>query len=80
MHALGVLELLIPEFHGIDALVIRDAYHRYTVDEHTFVLIDTLHGLGSAQKGAKGGVGDATWRSVAGVAASGAAVSCGIVA
>ncbi len=53
MHALGVLELLIPEFHGIDALVIRDAYHRYTVDEHTFVLIDTLHGLESAQKGAQ---------------------------
>ncbi len=45
MHALGVLELLVPEFHGIDALVIRDAYHRYTVDEHTFVLIDTLHRL-----------------------------------
>jgi [protein-PII] uridylyltransferase len=45
MHALGVLELILPEFHGIDALVIRDAYHRYTVDEHTFVLIDTLHGL-----------------------------------
>jgi [protein-PII] uridylyltransferase len=51
MHALGVLELLIPEFHGIDALVIRDAYHRYTVDEHTFVLIDTLQGLESAQSG-----------------------------
>ncbi len=48
MHALGLLELLIPEFHGIDALVIRDAYHRYTVDEHTFVLIDTLHGLEGA--------------------------------
>ena len=45
MHALGLLELLLPEFHGIDALVIRDAYHRYTVDEHTFVLIDTLHAL-----------------------------------
>jgi [protein-PII] uridylyltransferase len=45
MHALGILELVIPEFHGIDALVIRDAYHRYTVDEHTFVLIDTLHAL-----------------------------------
>ena len=45
MHALGVLELILPEFHGIDALVIRDAYHRYTVDEHTFVLIETLHGL-----------------------------------
>ena len=45
MHALGVLELILPEFHGIDALVIRDAYHRYTVDEHTFVLLDALHGL-----------------------------------
>ncbi len=45
MHAIGVLELVLPEFHGIDALVIRDAYHRYTVDEHTFVLVDTLHGL-----------------------------------
>jgi [protein-PII] uridylyltransferase len=52
MHALGVLELLVPEFHGIDALVIRDAYHRYTVDEHTFVLVDTLHGLETAQTGA----------------------------
>jgi [protein-PII] uridylyltransferase len=45
MHTMGILELLVPEFHGIDALVIRDAYHRYTVDEHTFVLIDTLHRL-----------------------------------
>ncbi len=46
MHAVGLLDLLVPEFHGIDSLVIRDAYHRYTVDEHTFVLIDTLHSLG----------------------------------
>ena len=61
MHALGVLELLIPEFHGIDALVIRDAYHRYTVDEHTFVLIDTLHGLESAQNGTQGSKGE--WAS-----------------
>ncbi len=45
MHAIGLLDLLLPEFHGIDALVIRDSYHRYTVDEHTFVVIDTLHGL-----------------------------------
>ena len=80
MHALGVLELLIPEFHGIDALVIRDAYHRYTVDEHTFVLIDTLHGLEDAQKGAMGGVGGAVWRRVAGAAASGAAVPGGAAA
>ncbi len=45
MHALGILEMLIPEFHGIDALVIRDSYHRYTVDEHTFLVIDNVHGL-----------------------------------
>ncbi len=53
MHALGILELLLPEFHGIDALVIRDAYHRYTVDEHTFVLIDTLHDLTPSVKPAR---------------------------
>ncbi len=45
MHALGILELLIPEFHGIDALVIRSSYHRYTVDEHTFLVIDNVHAL-----------------------------------
>ena len=49
MHAVGLLDLLVPEFHGIDSLVIRDAYHRYTVDEHTFVLIDTLHALGEVE-------------------------------
>ncbi len=51
MHALGVLDLIVPEFHGIDALVIRDAYHRYTVDEHTFVVIDTLHALRPLKSG-----------------------------
>ncbi len=61
MHALGILELLIPEFHGIDALVIRDAYHRYTVDEHTFVVLDTLHELQEAQPvGQPGGMGEWT--------------------
>jgi [protein-PII] uridylyltransferase len=45
MHALGILEMLLPEFHGIDALVIRDSYHRYTVDEHTFLAIDNIHNL-----------------------------------
>ena len=54
MHTLGILELLLPEFHGIDALVIRDAYHRYTVDEHTLVVIDTLHGLEQPQTGQMG--------------------------
>lgn len=58
MHALGVLDLILPEFHGIDALVIRDAYHRYTVDEHTFVLIDTLHDLNREPE-----PGAAEWRT-----------------
>ncbi len=48
MHTLGVLEMLVPEFHGIDALVIRDSYHRYTVDEHTFVTIENVHSLRDA--------------------------------
>ena len=48
MHTLGVLEMLVPEFHGIDALVIRDSYHRYTVDEHTFLAIENVHALRDA--------------------------------
>ncbi len=49
MHALGILELILPEFHGVDALVVRDAYHRYTVDEHTFLVIANLHALEDTQ-------------------------------
>ncbi len=45
MHAIGLLELILPEFHGIDSLVVRDAYHRYTVDEHTFLVIESVHAL-----------------------------------
>ncbi len=50
MHALGILELILPEFHGVDALVVRDGYHRYTVDEHTFLVIANLHALGESQE------------------------------
>jgi [protein-PII] uridylyltransferase len=45
MHALGVLVVLFPEFEAIDSLVIRDFYHRYTVDEHSLVAIDSIHTL-----------------------------------
>lgn len=51
MHAMGILELVVPEFHGVDALVVRDAYHRYTVDEHTFLIIEHLHALEGATEG-----------------------------
>ena len=50
MHALGLLALLLPELQVIDALVIRDFYHRYTVDEHTFVAIESLHALREPQQ------------------------------
>ncbi len=49
MHSLGLLTLLFPEFQGIDALVVRDYSHRFTVDEHTFVAIDNLHALRQSQ-------------------------------
>jgi len=45
MHALRFLTLVLPEFKAIDALVVRDFYHRFTVDEHSFVAIESLHRL-----------------------------------
>jgi [protein-PII] uridylyltransferase len=45
MHQLGVLAAYIPEFGRIACLVQFDYYHRYTVDEHTFVLLDHLEAL-----------------------------------
>ena len=45
MHGIGLLTQIVPEFELIDARVIRDFYHRYTVDEHTFTAIDNLHRL-----------------------------------
>jgi [protein-PII] uridylyltransferase len=47
MHRVGLLDLLFKEFKAIDSLVVRDYYHRYTVDEHSLVTIETLHGLAS---------------------------------
>ena len=43
MHSLRLLNLLLPEFKLIDSLVVRDFYHRFTVDEHTFLTIESLH-------------------------------------
>lgn len=45
MHALRFLTLVLPELKVIDALVVRDFYHRFTVDEHSFVAIESLHQL-----------------------------------
>ena len=48
MRESGVLYTLIPEFELIDCLVIRNFYHRYTVDEHTLVTIRILKDLSKA--------------------------------
>jgi [protein-PII] uridylyltransferase len=48
MHALRFLTLVLPELKVIDALVVRDYYHRFTVDEHCFLAIDSLHRLRQA--------------------------------
>ncbi|MGH9469898.1 MAG: DUF294 nucleotidyltransferase-like domain-containing protein [Terriglobia bacterium] len=60
MHRLGVLSMLLPEFRVVDALVIRDFYHRYTVDEHSFMAIQHLceldhPGRVTPQSGARSG-------------------------
>jgi [protein-PII] uridylyltransferase len=55
MHRVRFLTTLFPEFRVVDALVIRDFYHRYTVDEHSFRTIENLHALGGGKtsRGAK---------------------------
>jgi [protein-PII] uridylyltransferase len=49
MHSLRLLALLLPEFELIDALVVRDFYHRFTVDEHSFLAIESLHNAHQSQ-------------------------------
>jgi len=45
MQRLGLLTETLPEFGMIDSLVVRDFYHRYTVDEHTLRTIEHLQEL-----------------------------------
>ncbi len=42
MQEAGVLPNALPEWRNIECLVVRDFYHRYTVDEHTLVAIGSL--------------------------------------
>jgi [protein-PII] uridylyltransferase len=45
MQRLGLLTQILPEFGMIDSLVVRDFYHRYTVDEHSLRTIEHLQEL-----------------------------------
>jgi [protein-PII] uridylyltransferase len=49
MQSLRLLGLLLPELKVIDSLVVRDFYHRFTVDEHSFLAIESLHRLKQSQ-------------------------------
>lgn len=50
MERTGFLAFLFPEWNDIDSLLVRDYYHRYTVDEHTLVCIDALCELARGQR------------------------------
>lgn len=45
MHDSGLLGQMIPEFKAINCRVVRDFYHKYTVDEHTLLTIRNLERL-----------------------------------
>ena len=45
MHDCGLLGRILPEFGAITCRVVRDFYHKYTVDEHTLLTIRTLERL-----------------------------------
>jgi [protein-PII] uridylyltransferase len=45
MHETGMLLAVLPEWREIDSLVVRDFYHRYTVDEHTLITLEAIEEL-----------------------------------
>ena len=45
MHDSGLLGQIFPEFKAINCRVVRDFYHKYTVDEHTLLTIRNLERL-----------------------------------
>jgi len=49
MQETGLLAIAIPPWHAVESLVVRDFYHRYTVDEHTLVAIEAIDGLYGAK-------------------------------
>ncbi len=47
MHRAGVLGAFIPEFNHLLCMVLHDAYHTYTVDEHSLMLVQEIERLRS---------------------------------
>jgi [protein-PII] uridylyltransferase len=63
MQRLGLLTEALPELRVIDSLVVRDYYHRYTVDEHSLRTIEHLQEL-AAPPDARGAHFTQLWRTV----------------
>jgi [protein-PII] uridylyltransferase len=51
MHDCGLLGRVFPEFQAISWRVVRDFYHKYTVDEHTLLTIRNLERLITTEVG-----------------------------
>jgi [protein-PII] uridylyltransferase len=49
MHDCGLLGRVFPEFQAISWRVVRDFYHKYTVDEHTLLTIRNLERISSTE-------------------------------
>ncbi|MBI4715640.1 MAG: [protein-PII] uridylyltransferase [Nitrospirae bacterium] len=45
LHRARLLQKLIPEFARVDRMVQYDHYHKYTVDEHTFLAVEKAQNL-----------------------------------
>jgi [protein-PII] uridylyltransferase len=63
LQRLGLLSEILPEFARIDSLVVRDFYHRYTVDEHTLRTIEHLQDLAESVD-PRGGQVKELWKTV----------------
>ncbi len=63
MQRLGLITNILPEFAVIDSLVVRDFYHRYTVDEHTLRTIEHLQELADPPD-ARGTNFSSLWKTV----------------
>jgi [protein-PII] uridylyltransferase len=50
LHETGALSAIFPELDHMECLVVRDFYHRYTVDEHSLVAIENLWNAAGAYR------------------------------
>ena len=50
MHDCGLLGRIFPEFQAISWRVVRDFYHKYTVDEHTLLTVRNLERLAATDR------------------------------